>query len=91
MRQGTETGNGKAETGNGPAPAAPPFPASRFPFPRLRALRRAVRLILGMPDYDAYREHHAACHAGEAMLTPGEFFAEHLKRRYEGGGPSRCC
>jgi uncharacterized short protein YbdD (DUF466 family) len=85
MRPGTEAGNEKRETGN------VTFPLSRFPLSPLRGIGRALRVIFGMPDYDRYLSHRRACHPDEPVLSPGEHYAEHLRRRYEGGGPSRCC
>ena len=57
----------------------------------IRRLARAIRVIFGMPDYEHYVEHRRACHASEPVLSPSEYYAQHLKRRYEGGGPTRCC
>lgn len=57
----------------------------------LEKAARAIRVIFGMPDYDRYIEHRHACHPGTPVLSPSEFYAEHLKKRYEGGGPTRCC
>jgi uncharacterized short protein YbdD (DUF466 family) len=50
-----------------------------------------IKTVFGMPDYDRYVEHRRECHPGVPVLSPSEFYAEHLKRRYEGGGPTRCC
>jgi uncharacterized short protein YbdD (DUF466 family) len=46
--------------------------------------------ICGMPDYEAYLRHLAACHPGRPVPSERQFFDEYLKARYE-GGPTRCC
>jgi uncharacterized short protein YbdD (DUF466 family) len=56
----------------------------------LRAALRAVRQIVGAPDYERYLEHHAACHPGQAPLSAREYYADFVRRRF-GGGPPRCC
>ena len=57
---------------------------------RLRSLHRLILRICGMPDYEGYVRHLAACHPGRAVPTERQFFEEYLKARYE-GGPTRCC
>jgi uncharacterized short protein YbdD (DUF466 family) len=66
-------------------------PRSAFRVPTWRELAGAIRTIFGMPDYDRYRSHREACHPGEPLLSPSDYYAQHLKRRYESGGPTRCC
>ncbi len=54
---------------------------------RWKALARALRRILGMPDYAAYLEHcRRAGHP--ALLTEREFTDEFFERR---GRAVRCC
>jgi uncharacterized short protein YbdD (DUF466 family) len=55
-----------------------------------RAALAAVRQVVGAPDYGRYLEHHAACHPGETPMTPREYYADFVRRRFE-GGPKRCC
>ena len=57
---------------------------------RLRYFLRVVRRIVGAPDYEAYLEHHAACHAGRAPLDRKAFYEEFVARRF-GTGVNRCC
>ncbi len=57
----------------------------------LRRAARVVRQIVGAPDYDRYLEHHAACHPGRMPLSPREYYAEFVTRRFGGAGPTRCC
>ena len=57
----------------------------------LRRFLRAVRQVVGAPDYERYLEHHTACHAGRAPLTPREYYADFVSWRFGGGGPTRCC
>jgi uncharacterized short protein YbdD (DUF466 family) len=57
------------------------------------ALARAAetaRLMVGVPDYDAYLAHRRAHHPGEPAFTRAEFHRDRLARRY-GEGASRCC
>ncbi len=57
---------------------------------RLRGVLGVVRQIVGAPDYGRYLERHAACHPDRPPLTPREYYAEFVTRRFE-GGPTRCC
>ena len=59
----------------------------------MAALRRAARLMVGLPDYDVYAAHRRAMHHGEPLMSREEFHRERTERRY-GGGPDRigrCC
>jgi uncharacterized short protein YbdD (DUF466 family) len=58
-----------------------------------RRLGQAARLMVGVPDYDAYVAHRRATHPGEPVMTYAEFFRERQMRRYGGGGGQvgRCC
>jgi len=59
-----------------------------------RALGRALRVvreIVGAPDYERYLEHQASRHPGCSPLTPQEYYAEFVTRRFGGGAPTRCC
>ncbi|HEU5153572.1 MAG TPA: YbdD/YjiX family protein [Gemmatimonadales bacterium] len=51
---------------------------------------RAVRRILGMPDYEEYLRHLKRCHASDPVPSEREFFESYLRSRY-GRSPSRCC
>ena len=56
-------------------------------------LVRTARLMVGVPDYDAYVAHRNAAHPGEPVMTYKVFFAERQASRYgtNGGKISRCC
>lgn len=56
-------------------------------------LARTARLMVGVPDYDAYVAHRRSHHPGEPVMTFEEFFKERQKSRYgaSGGKISRCC
>lgn len=56
-------------------------------FARVVAL---VRRIIGVPDYETYRRHMAACHPGQALLSEAEFAEERLAAKYSKPG-QRCC
>ncbi len=54
---------------------------------------RAARLMVGVPDYDAYVAHRRAVHPGEPVMTLAEFHRDRVNRRYGGGADRvmRCC
>lgn len=51
---------------------------------------RAVRLVLGVPDYERYLVAHLARHPEARPQSRDEFVAARLRARYERPG-SRCC
>ena len=53
-------------------------------------LVRALRTIVGAPDYERYRRHVIACHPTATPMTRDQFTRERLSRRYDQPG-SRCC
>lgn len=52
-----------------------------------------ARLMVGVPDYDAYVAHRARLHPGEPVMSFEDFFRERQASRYgvNGGKISRCC
>ena len=56
----------------------------------IAALGRAVRLVLGVPDYERYLGAELARHPDAPPLSRDEFVAARLRARYERPG-SRCC
>lgn len=56
-------------------------------------LKRTARLMVGVPDYDAYVAHRKARHPDEPIMSYEQFFAERQASRYgaSGGKISRCC
>ena len=55
----------------------------------IRAVARALRVMVGAPRYDAYRAHLARSHPHIEPLTRAEFERARLESRYE--QPNRCC
>ena len=53
-------------------------------------LAETARLMVGLPDYDAYCRHVADHHPGTAPMTRAEFFRNRQQARYGSGG-GRCC
>ncbi len=51
---------------------------------------RALRAVLGAPDYERYLAHQRAHHAGEPALGRAEFMRRGLEARYNRPG-ARCC
>jgi uncharacterized short protein YbdD (DUF466 family) len=56
----------------------------------VRRLTRALRRIIGAPDYERYVAHMRARHPGETPLSRAEFERRCLDDRYGRPG-SRCC
>lgn len=56
----------------------------------LRRALRALRQVVGAPDYERYLEHHARAHPGTPPLARREFYAEFVSWRF-GPGATRCC
>ncbi len=54
---------------------------------------RTARLMVGVPDYDAYVRHRREMHPEEPVMSYEEFFRERQSSRYgeNGGRISRCC
>jgi len=52
-----------------------------------------ARLMVGVPDYEAYVRHRQEMHPGEPVMSYEEFFKERQNSRYgvNGGKISRCC
>ncbi|MBH1992280.1 MAG: YbdD/YjiX family protein [Sphingomonadaceae bacterium] len=57
----------------------------------LDTLRRTARLMVGLPDYDAYVLHRATHHPGEPVMDRTAFFRDRQEARYGGKNGSRCC
>lgn len=54
-------------------------------------LRATARLMVGMPDYDAYLAHMATHHPDTAPMDPRTFFRDRQEARYGGKNGGRCC
>ncbi len=53
-----------------------------------------ARLMVGVPNYEAYLAHMAKAHPGDAVMSYPDFFRNRQDARYGGGaskGISRCC
>jgi uncharacterized short protein YbdD (DUF466 family) len=55
-----------------------------------RYLGQSMRLMVGLPEYDAYLAHMERTHPGEPVLSYEEFFRERQAARY-GSGKTGCC
>ena len=51
---------------------------------------RTARLMVGVPDYDAYLVHHREAHPGEPAMSRAAFHRDRVERRYRRGA-TRCC
>jgi uncharacterized short protein YbdD (DUF466 family) len=58
-----------------------------------RSVAKVARLMVGIPDYQAYVTHRRQSHPGEPVMSYEDFFRERQANRYgEGSGKiSRCC
>jgi uncharacterized short protein YbdD (DUF466 family) len=58
-----------------------------------RQIVRTARLMVGVPDYEAYVAHQRSVHPGEPVMSYEAFFRECQASRYgEGSGKiNRCC
>ena len=54
------------------------------------AAGRALRSVLGVPDYERYLAHVRERHPGAQPISRDDFVAARLQARYERPG-SRCC
>jgi len=55
-----------------------------------RYLAQSLRLMVGLPDYDAYLSHMEATHPDQPAMSYEQFFRERLEARY-GSRVGRCC
>ena len=53
-------------------------------------LGQAMRLMVGMPDYETYVAHMGATHPDRDVMSYEEFFRERQAARYAGGA-GKCC
>jgi uncharacterized short protein YbdD (DUF466 family) len=51
---------------------------------------KAARLMLGVPDYEAYAAHMRATHPDSAVMSREAFLRERQAARFGNGG-LRCC
>lgn len=56
----------------------------------VRELARALRHIIGAPDYASYLAHMRTHHPNVEPLSPADFERERLTARYDRPG-ARCC
>jgi uncharacterized short protein YbdD (DUF466 family) len=64
--------------------------AVKEPHALIGRISRAVRAIIGAPDYARYLAHLRAKHPDTKPLSREEFARERERARYEGTG-NRCC
>ena len=70
-----------------PAPLASAAAGARNP---LAAIARAIKQIIGVPDYERYVSHQRLAHPGCEPLSRDAFMRERLDARYNRPG-SKCC
>lgn len=57
----------------------------------LEKLRQAARMMVGMPDYDAYLRHMREHHPERKPMDRVQFFRERQESRYGGKNGGKCC
>ncbi|WP_028226920.1 YbdD/YjiX family protein [Paraburkholderia ferrariae] len=55
-----------------------------------RYLGQAMRLMVGLPDYEGYVAHMRATHPDRPVMSYEAFFRERQNARY-GSGAGKCC
>jgi uncharacterized short protein YbdD (DUF466 family) len=55
-----------------------------------RYLGQSLRLMVGLPDYDAYLSHMERTHPDQVPMSYEAFFRERQDARY-GGRTGKCC
>ncbi|MDM8354656.1 YbdD/YjiX family protein [Pandoraea communis] len=56
-----------------------------------RYLGQAMRLMVGLPDYETYVAHMHATHPDQEAMSYEAFFRERQEARYGGKSGGRCC
>ncbi|QHE90519.1 putative selenoprotein [Pandoraea fibrosis] len=56
-----------------------------------RYLGQAMRLMVGLPDYETYVAHMRATHPDQEAMSYEAFFRERQEARYGGKSGGRCC
>jgi len=57
----------------------------------LNRLRQMARMMVGVPDYDAYLRHMRAHHPDRTPMDRTAFFRERQEARYGGKNGGKCC
>ena len=69
-----------------PDPAVPAAPQARL----VDRCAELVRAVIGVPDYERYRQHMAEHHPGQPVMSEREFAEDRLQAKYSRPG-QRCC
>ncbi|WP_104696997.1 MULTISPECIES: KCU-star family selenoprotein [unclassified Helicobacter] len=56
-----------------------------------KSSERFFHLLVGVPSYDKYLEHHHKYHPNCKPKTRKEFFLEMQNQRYGSDGAKKCC
>lgn len=57
----------------------------------LSLLQQTARLMVGMPDYDAYLRHMLTHHPDRPVMDRTQFFRDRQEARYGGKNGGKCC
>lgn len=58
----------------------------------LLRVKQSLRLMVGVPDYDAYVSHMKSAHPEQSIMSYPDFFRERQEARYGAKGRlNRCC
>lgn len=57
-----------------------------------RKTSQMFKLMVGLPDYDAYQLHHQKSHPEQPLMTYEQFYRERQEARFGAKGKmNRCC
>jgi uncharacterized short protein YbdD (DUF466 family) len=56
-----------------------------------QVMQRTARLMVGIPDYDAYVRHMADHHPDQAPMDRTAFFRNRQEARFAGKNGGKCC
>ncbi|STQ86177.1 YbdD/YjiX family protein [Helicobacter muridarum] len=56
-----------------------------------RQSEKFFSLLVGLPSYEKYKEHHEKYHPNCPIKSRKEFFLDSQDKRYGRGGGKRCC
>ena len=62
-----------------------------YPSDLLLLIKQTLRLMIGVPDYQAYVKHIKTNHPDKKIMAYDEFFRERQAARYSSSTKGRCC
>jgi uncharacterized short protein YbdD (DUF466 family) len=57
-----------------------------------QTMSQMLKLMVGLPDYEAYQQHHQTHHPEKPLMTYQQFYRERQEARFGAKGKmNRCC